>query len=229
MAVLNRSGLPTSLGAVTEASYLSSTRAAYDTVAEDYADLLHDELARKPLDRALLAVFAELAAAVGGPVGDLGCGPGRVTAYLASVGADAFGIDLSPRMIEVARRRHPGLSFDVAPLAAVPRADGSLGGVVAWYSVIHTPPSDQPAVYAEFARLLAPGAPLLMAFQAGEGRVRLTHGYGHDIELDAHRLSPEQVCADLREVGLLVTSRTVREAVHPEKTQQGYLLAHRAG
>lgn len=214
---------------MTEATYLSATRAAYDKVADDYAELLSDELARKPLDRALLAMFAEQASALGRPVGDLGCGPGRVTAHLASLGVDAFGSDLSPRMIEVARRRHPDLSFEVAPLDDLPRADGSLAGIVAWYSVIHTPPSDQPAVYAEFARLLAPGAPLLMAFQAGEERVRLTHGYGHDIELDAYRLTPEQVCADLREAGLLVTSRTVREAVHPEKTAQAYVLANRAG
>lgn len=214
---------------MTEASYLSTTRAAYDKVAEDYADLLSDELARKPLDRALLAVFAEQASAFGRPVGDLGCGPGRVTAHLASLGVDAFGTDLSPRMIGVARHRHPGLSFDVAPLAAVPRAGGSLGGIVAWYSVIHTPPADQPAVYAEFARLLAPGAPLLMAFQAGEERVRLTQGYGHEIELDAYRLSPERVSADLQEAGLVVTSRTVREAEHLERTPQAYLIGHRPG
>lgn len=45
---------------MTEPSYLHSTRTAYDTVAVDYAELLRAELAAKPLDRALLAAFAEL-------------------------------------------------------------------------------------------------------------------------------------------------------------------------
>lgn len=68
---------------MTEASYLSGTRAAYDTVAVDYAELLTTELAAKPLDRGLLAAFAELVKnSGGGPVADLGCGPGRVTGHL---------------------------------------------------------------------------------------------------------------------------------------------------
>ena len=69
---------------VAEPAYLRATRAAYDTVAADYAALLRTELAGKPLDRALLGAFAELVRADGnGTVADLGCGPGRVTAYFA--------------------------------------------------------------------------------------------------------------------------------------------------
>ncbi len=81
------------------------TRAAYDTVAADYAEVFRDNLASMPFDRAMLGVFAELVQGDGGGrVGDLGCGPGRVTSHLAQMGVDAFGIDLSPGMIEVARR-----------------------------------------------------------------------------------------------------------------------------
>ena len=93
---------------------LAAIRESYDTVALDYADLLRDALAASPHDRAVLGLFAELVlAAGGGPVADLGCGPGRVTAHLARLGLDAFGIDLSPGMVEVARRDHPGLRFAV--------------------------------------------------------------------------------------------------------------------
>jgi hypothetical protein len=72
-----------------EPSYVRVTRAGYDAVAADYAEWVSDELAAKPLDRALLAAFAELVHAAGArPVGDLGCGSGRVTAHL--VGAENF-------------------------------------------------------------------------------------------------------------------------------------------
>jgi hypothetical protein len=45
---------------VTEPDFLRSTRASYNAVATDYAERFRDELAAKPLDRALLAGFAEL-------------------------------------------------------------------------------------------------------------------------------------------------------------------------
>ena len=114
---------------VTEPSYLRDTRVAYDTVAVDYAELLRDELAAKPLDRALLGAFAELVQAAGNaPVADLGCGPGRVTAHLRALGLDAFGVDLSPAMIAVARRTYPDLTFREGSMAALDLADGVLGG-----------------------------------------------------------------------------------------------------
>ena len=66
-----------------EPSYLRATRAAYDAVAA-YAEWVSNDLGAKPLGRALLGVFAELGHAAGaGPVADLGCGPGRLTAHLA--------------------------------------------------------------------------------------------------------------------------------------------------
>jgi predicted TPR repeat methyltransferase len=79
----------------------------YDEYAEVYAEKFSDSLAGYPLERGLLASFAECAKAVGGPVADLGCGPGYVTAHLSSLGLDAFGVDVSAGMIAQARARHP--------------------------------------------------------------------------------------------------------------------------
>ncbi|MFH8484565.1 hypothetical protein [Streptomyces longisporoflavus] len=81
---------------MTEATYLHTTRTAYDTVAEDYEALTRAELGTKPLDRAMLTAFTELVRPDTGPVADLGCGPGRITAFLHARGIDALGIDLSP-------------------------------------------------------------------------------------------------------------------------------------
>ncbi len=97
-----------------EPDFLRNTRASYDAVAVRYAEWLRDELAAKPLDRAILAAFAELVRAAGqGPVADIGCGAGRVTAHLNELGLPAFGIDLSPQMVTVARQTYPGLRFSV--------------------------------------------------------------------------------------------------------------------
>jgi SAM-dependent methyltransferase len=213
---------------VTEPSYLRATRVAYDTVAVDYAALLREELARKPLDRAMLGAFAELVrTADNGLVADLGCGPGRVTAYLRSLGLNVFGVDVSPAMVAVAREAHPDLRFDEGSMLALDLNDGVLGGIVAWYSIIHTPPDRLPIVFAEFHRTLGPGGNLLLAFQAGDARVHLDHAYGHEVSLDAYRLSPATVCELLRESGFVVSARLLREPGERETTQQAYLLARR--
>jgi SAM-dependent methyltransferase len=211
---------------VSEPADIEATRSAYDKVAADYEVLLRDELAEKPVDRAMLGIFAEqVAAADCGPVADLGCGPGRVTAHLATLGLDAFGVDLSPGMVAVARQAHPGLRFEVGTMAALDIPDASLAGAVAWYSIIHTPPERQAGIFAEFARVVRPGGWLLLAFQVGEEVVHLQHAYGHDIDLHTRRQSPERIRGLLENAGFAEFARLVRQPVAPEKSAQGYVLA----
>jgi SAM-dependent methyltransferase len=80
---------------------------------------------------AALDAFAEDVTGLG-PVLDVGCGPGHVTAHLAARGLDVRGVDVSPRMVEHARRRYPSLRFDVASVTDLELVPGSLGGVLGW-------------------------------------------------------------------------------------------------
>lgn len=160
--------MPAALGSSAVTEPQDATAAAYDAVAVLYADLFRDELDGLPLDRSVLAAFADsVRAAGGGPVGDLGCGPGRVTAHLRELGLDAFGVDLSPVMIELARREYPELRFELGTMTALELADGELAGILSWYSVIHAEPAELPSYFAEFRRVLAPGGYLLLAFFEG--------------------------------------------------------------
>ncbi|MFD3564757.1 class I SAM-dependent DNA methyltransferase [Streptomyces sp. NPDC058686] len=216
---------------MTETSYLQATRAAYDAVAVDYEKLLRDELRAKPLDRAMLAAFAELVQGPGtGPVADLGCGPGRITAHLHSLGVDAFGIDLSPEMVEVACRTYPGLRFEEGSMTALDLAGGSLGGIVAWYSTVHTPPELLPTVFDECHRVLAPGAHMLLAFKVGDRRRHLDQAYGHELSLDVYWMSPEHVSGLMSEAGLVMDAQMIREPDESEKPRQGrqgFFFAHK--
>ncbi|MET9604352.1 class I SAM-dependent methyltransferase [Streptomyces sp. NPDC006512] len=214
---------------MTETSYLHSVRASYDAVAVDCARLAGPAMAARPLDRAMLAAFAECVrgGGGGGAVADLGCGPGRVTAHLDGLGVRTFGVDLSPAMVAVARRSHPGLRFEVGSMAALDVADGVLGGVVAWNSTVHAPPGELPAVFAEFARVLAPGGYALVAFEAGEGRRRLEHAYGHPVDLDVHRTPPALIADLLTGAGLPETARLTREPTSDEGSPQAFLLARK--
>lgn len=216
---------------VTEPGFLSATRASYDAVADDYADRFQDELAAKPLDRAMLAAFAELVTASGGgPVADIGCGTGRVTAHLAGLGLSVFGIDLSPGMLAVARRLYPGLRFEVGSMLELDLPDGSFGGVLAWYSIIHVPRGRLPVVFAEFRRVLAPGGYLQLGFQTGDETVHRTEGLGHAIELDFHLRQPEHLTGLLTEAGLAVRARLLREPDEDdftERSPQAFILARK--
>jgi SAM-dependent methyltransferase len=207
---------------------LRAVRGSYDAVAADYAELLRDELAASPVDRAVLALFAELVhASGGGAVADLGCGPGRITTHLAALGLDARGIDLSPGMVSVARWEHPALRFDVGSMTALDLDDGALAGAVAWYSLIHTPTDELPEVLGELARVLRPGGLLLLAFQVGDEPVHLRQAYGHDVSLVVHRRPPGLVEELLAGAGLPVHVRALREPERWEKSPQAYLLARK--
>ncbi|MGC4805497.1 class I SAM-dependent DNA methyltransferase [Micromonospora sp. DT233] len=217
-----------------EPEWLRETRVAYDTVAVDYARLIHGELAGKPLERAMLATFAELvegSGPVGGtrPVVDVGCGTGRITAHLRDLGLTVAGLDLSPGMVAVARDAWPGLRFGVGSMTDLPLPDDSLGGLVAWYSIIHLPPELLPGVFAGFRRVLAPGGWLLLAFKAGDERFRLAQAYGHAVSYDVHWLPPERIAAQLVEAGFAVHARLLREPEGYERGPQAYLIARRPG
>jgi SAM-dependent methyltransferase len=203
---------------------LDATRRSYDAVASTYAALFGAELAGKPLDRALLAAFAET---VSGPVADLGCGPGHVTAHLYDLGCQAFGVDLSPEMVAVARRTYPAVSFSRGDMTRLDITPGSVGGIVAFYSTIHLPPDLLPVALAEFARVLAPGGQVLLAFQTGAGEVRhQTDWHGHAVALDHYRRTPAEVTARLATAGLHVHSTLTRDPLPSESAQRCYLLAH---
>ncbi len=215
-----------------ETAHLEMTRTAYDTVAADYAELLTGELDSKPLDRGLLAAFADLVRRKGGLVADLGCGPGRITAHLDSLGVTALGLDLSPAMVAQAQERYPHLPFDEGRLPTLELADRCLVGAVAWYSIIHTPTEELPEVVAELHRVLAPGGYLLLAFQAGENQEhRREEAYGHRVTLVNYLHSPDHVGELLGEVGLTVETRVLREPDDSgfETVKQAYLLARKAG
>jgi SAM-dependent methyltransferase len=189
--------------------WLADTRTSYDTVADSYADFIRDALGNAPYVRAALTLFADLVKdAGGGPVADVGCGPGHVTAHLHTLGVDAFGVDLSPVMIDVARRDHPGLRFEVGSMTDLPLADGSVAALLAFWSLIHIPDEAIPTVFGQFRRVLRPSGPLMLGFHAGDSSRLKTEGYGgHPMKVYVHRRQPDRVAAWLRDAGFTVTAQ----------------------
>jgi SAM-dependent methyltransferase len=217
---------------------IDGVRSSYDALAERYAEEIGDELIGKPVDRALYGCFAELVRELSGagrPVADIGCGPGHVCRYLAGLGLNVLGVDLSSAMVRVARLRHPHLRFEVGSFADLPAGDGEWAGAVAPYSIIHLDRDGRRAAFAELARAVAPGGWLLVSFHvadelSGPGEARhLAEWWGTPVDLTVRFLDPAEVTADLAAAGFAVLSRTDREpwpdVEHPSR--RSYLLARR--
>ncbi|MFJ4472241.1 class I SAM-dependent methyltransferase [Streptomyces sp. NPDC089424] len=214
-----------------DAAFLQATRASYDTIAADYASAFPDAMGGVPFDRALVGAFAELARAHSpAPVADLGSGPGHVTALVHDLGVPVFGVDLSPRMVALARRAYPALRFHVGTMTRLGLPDASLGGVLALFSIIHVPDDRLPDAFAEFHRVLRPGAPVLLSFQVpdGQDRLHVTERFGHEIALDYHWRSPEEVALLLGKAGLDLYASVLREPEEKERHPRAFLLFRKA-
>ncbi|MCS5518546.1 class I SAM-dependent methyltransferase [Curtobacterium flaccumfaciens] len=168
--------------------------AAYSARADEYAALLGSMDAVHPDDRALVDAWA---AGQSGALVDAGCGPGHWTAHLAQQGHRVSGIDAAPEFVEHARRTHgASVDFRVGSLDALPLADGSVDGVLAWYSVIHHEPSRIGGPLDEFRRVLSPGGGLLLGFFEGAA----VEAFDHAV-ITAYRWPVVSLAALLDEAG----------------------------
>jgi SAM-dependent methyltransferase len=208
-------------------AWLSDTRSSYDIDAVGYAEKVRGLLDEMPYLRASLTLFAEMVRdAGGGPVADVGCGPGYVTGYLHDAGADAFGIDLSPEMVAVARRNHPDLRFEVGTMTDLDLATDAVVGIVAFWSVIHVPDHAVPGVFQQFRRVLRPQGLLLVGFHVGDGTRHTFEGYtGRPISVDSHRRPPGKVTGWLRDAGFTIEAELL---IGPDENVPGAVIFARS-
>jgi SAM-dependent methyltransferase len=203
-------------------------QACYDTVAREYAERFSGELAHKPLDRELLARFASEVRGHG-DVYDLGCGPGQTTAFLHDCGVSVRGLDISAELLREARQRHPGIKFEPGDMLALPLADASLAGVIAFYAIVHLSPAGLRRALAEMHRVLQPGGRLLLAFHVGEGSIHVDEFLGRAVSLDFVLFTPPVVTGELVRAGF-VAIEVIERDPYPEveyPSRRAYLFARK--
>ncbi|MEP7289729.1 MAG: methyltransferase domain-containing protein [Chloroflexota bacterium] len=201
-------------------------QASYDTVAEEYAQRIYDELKDKPLDRQLLDRFAREAQP---PICDMGTGPGHVARYLHDRGAEVFGIDLSQGMVEQARQLNPTIEFRQGNMLALDAPDNSWGAITAFYSIIHVPRTEVITALRGFKRVLRPGGLILLAFHIGDETLHMEDWWDKKVSLDFNFFTPQEVQGYLISSGLEVLEMIQRDPYpdveHP--SQRCYIFARK--
>lgn len=201
---------------------------SYDQVAEEYTTRIFHELEQKPLDREWLDDFAR-AMQGAGLVVDVGCGPGHVTRYLHERGVSIRGLDLSARMVEIARHMNPEIAFEQGDMAVLQAQDNAWSGCVAFYSLIHFPPTQLVSVLSELRRVLKPGGLLFLAFHQGREVRHLDKWWGKQVTLDGFFFEREEMEGYLRQTGFTIErslGRAPYEGVEVA-TQRAYIFARK--
>jgi SAM-dependent methyltransferase len=207
---------------------IRGVRESYDRLSEEYARRIFGELAHKPLDRELLDRFARETRR--GVVCDVGCGPGHVARHLHDAGADAMGLDLSPRMIEIARELNSKMRFETGDMLALPLASGSLAGVAAFYAIVNIPESSLPAVFAEMYRVLRPGGLLLLAFHIGGESLFVDELWGQRVTMNFYFFETKAIERLLLAAGFTIGDTTERDPYAPEvehQSRRAYIFARK--
>lgn len=151
---------------------MESVLAAYGARAGEYIDVVGR------IDNAAapdLMLVQRWAHSVEGRVLDVGCGPGQWTHYLAGLGVDVEGLDPVAEFIESAQATYPDERYRIGRAEALGVGDGALGGVFAWYSLIHTDPKQIDAPLDEFARCIRPRGGLVLGFFTGSELAPFEH------------------------------------------------------
>jgi SAM-dependent methyltransferase len=208
---------------------VEAIRTSYDTVSDAYADAFFDELPRKPLDCQVLTRFAA-ATASRGQVCDMGCGPGHIARFLRKAGSEVFGLDLSPGMIEQARRLNPGMDFREGNMLAIDLPDGSLAGITAFYSIVNLPADLRPNAFRDMARVLQPGGLLLIAFHIGGTRLPVAELFGRPITMSSYLLDRAVIERELGSAGLEIMEVLERDPYPPpaeHQSRRAYIFARK--
>jgi ubiquinone/menaquinone biosynthesis C-methylase UbiE len=203
---------------------------SYNLVAEDYAEHFRDEIANKPFDRRLLDWLIDKVGEQG-IICDMGCGPGQIARYLFDCGARVCGVDLSDGMIEQARRLHPTITFsqgDMLILSDI--ADGSYGGIAAFYAIVNIPPLSLAQALRELQRVLCAGGVLLLSFHVGEEAKHLDEWWGKEVNIDFYFYQTAEVKKALEAAGFELEEVIEREP-YPEveyQSRRGYVFARKS-
>jgi len=172
----------------------------YDTVAKEYAETFSGEHQKKPKDQEILRRFS-MEIGDKKPIWDLGCGPGQTTKYLKDLGIEISGLDLSEKILEQARTIHPEIHFRKGNILELEFDDDSIGGVVAFYAIVHFTEEQVEIAFREAFRVLQPGGIFLFTFHIGAETICTEEFLGRNVHIDFMFFTTDFISRCLTKIG----------------------------
>ncbi len=140
-------------------------------------------------------------------------------------------MDLSEKMLQQARAFQPGVKFRRGNILALDFADDSIGGIVAFYAVVHFNEEQVEQALNEVFRVLQPGGIFLLTFHIGAETIRLEEFLGKKTGIDFIFFSKDFICGSLKKTGFIDIELIEREP-YPEveyPSRRAYVFAHKSG
>ena len=145
-------------------------RLGYERIADTYLERLRSPVEGSDLgvqiDR-YLTLIAQLVPAGAGAL-DLGCGAGVPFTRFLAERYETTGVDFSERQLDAARANVPAAKFVQADMTAVEFEADSFDLVTAFFSIIHVPHTEQPALLSRIAAWLRPNGVFLATFSKSD-------------------------------------------------------------
>lgn len=133
----------------------------YERIADTYAAQRDQFKSTRYLER-----FIELIPS-GGTILDVGCGAGRpVDQFMVAHGYAVHGLDLSERMIDLARANVPRATYEVRDMGGLQPGEYEVDGIVSFYAIFHTPREHHQALLSTFASFMPRGGTMLITMGA---------------------------------------------------------------
>ena len=168
-------------------------RKMYEESADSYADMMDSEI-DLPVYANTLSRLAERVANLSGPLLDTSCGSGHMLARYREIydrKRALVGIDLSSRMVAIARSRLGGsteaMIGDMRDLKAI--ESGRVAAVLSFFAIHHLGPEEVLLAFKEWYRVLCPAGQLVVASWEGAGPV----DYGDEYDVVALRYSKDEL------------------------------------
>jgi ubiquinone/menaquinone biosynthesis C-methylase UbiE len=202
----------------------AEVRDLYESSADSYADMMNSEI-EQTLYTDTLGRLAERIADLSGALVDTSCGPGHMLQRyheLFDPDRSLIGIDLSPRMVELAKSRLGTAAVvsvaDMRNLRGIGTA--SAAAVLSFFAIHHLEPDGVSAALGEWYRILRPEGQLMIATWEGSGPI----DYGGASDVVAYRYSKDEITGWVREAGFEI-DRCVVEVVEDMPMRAVYLDA----
>ncbi len=146
-----------------KSDHIQKTISVYDTIAQEYAKKVVNSAPVQEREKFISFLPSH------GNILDAGCGSGRDSGYFSSKGFDVVGVDLSEKLLEIARKENPSVRFQKQDLRYLDFPEKSFDGIWACASLLHLQRSEVPGVLKEFYTFLKPHGILFILVKQGKG------------------------------------------------------------